>query len=315
MQLPVILGTTVLITTMNDTRKSKAFFTPGELAAVTFFEMSLGGIGVVTNFAVIVSVLRKLHILFDSPAKFLVLNLVFVDAVISLLAFPRVALTHETGLVILDCFTQFTLLASGGNLLLLVFNRFLSVYDSMKYPSYMIVGTTKRSIVAVFLLPWSAAIFFPILFVVADLHELMYISAVYYTVVILLTTAMDGYMLRKAYHLRETIEKQHNVVTIRQKKSLLEKWQPLLRPIVVRVIFFTSCVSNIVIWFVYPTKADRQSRSFLVHITWSYVLALLNAAINPTVYKITQGNIEVVGTSGFPTDVQKTIGHEFSVNV
>ena len=123
--------------------------------------MSLGGIGVVTNFAVIVPVLRKLDSLFDSPSKFLILNLVFVDAVVSLLAFPRVALTHETGLVILDCFTQFTLLASAGNLLLLVFNRFLSIYDSLKYPSYMIVGTMKLSMVAVVLLPWSAAIFFP----------------------------------------------------------------------------------------------------------------------------------------------------------
>ena len=290
---------------MNDSSKSKSFFTPGELVAITFFEMSVSGIGVATNFAVIVPVLRKLHILFDTPAMFLVLNLVFVDAVVSLLAFPRVALTHETGLVILDCFTQFTLLASADNLLLLVLNRFLSIYDAMRYPSYTIVGRMEGAVVAVVLLPWSAAIFFPTLVYVTDIQEFMYISAVYYTVLTLLTTAMDGYMVINAFDQRKAIEKQHNSVMKSQPKSLLKRWEPLLRPIAVRLIFFTSSVSNIVIWFVYPTIADRQSRSFLIHITWSYMFVLLNAAINPTVYKITQGNVKVVAPSSLPTEVQK----------
>ena len=274
------------LVSFNGTSDTDRVFTDAEFVAVKSLFALSSLVGSVENIVVIVAILTS-DILLDIPSNWFVLSLALADALVCILALPFLGVQEIILAEIFQAFAILTLFSSSGNLLILTFNRFLSVYDSLKYPSRMTVGRAKRLV----LVPWGLAFFFAITAMVVYLADvpvqaLRYIWIVYYFVVTTLVVALNGYTLKKAKDHHKTIKRQHNSVITGQQKSLMREYRSFFRLVAVIMTFFAACISNMSVSFAYPTKNDRQSSSFVRMATLVYLVNLLNAMFDPLVYFI-----------------------------
>ena len=175
------------------------------------------------------------------------------------------------------------LLTSSRNLLILTFNRFLSVYSSFRYPALM---TTERAMRLQFV-PWSIAAIFSGLSIWSNqegIPHMIYVKNLYYTINILMISAFNVYMFKKARDKR--IDDEQHGVASPKNRLLKRKYILLIRLLIVNLTFFGSCIPMMIVFFIYPTKESRQSTSYVRKVIWCYFAVLLNAFIHPLVYAV-----------------------------
>ena len=131
------------------------FFTATEKAGMMLCHSFLGAVGFLENLGVVLVVLKN-RIMLDCPGNWFVLSLALGDALMCIVVNLVVDITlAQRYLPFLSTVFRFLMLSTSGNLFMLTFNRFLSLYNSLRYPALM---TTKRA-KCLTLLPWIISFF------------------------------------------------------------------------------------------------------------------------------------------------------------
>ena len=184
-------------------------FHPVEMLTIQVCHGFFGVAGFIENVCAIIVILRHRLTVLDFPSNRFILNLAIADAVSCLATIAVVVcITISRKFTIFCAVIQFTLLASSGNLSILTYDRFLSVYSSLKYPTIM---TMKRAVCLQFV-PWIMATILSALSIwskPAGIPYMVHVKNLYYTISILVVSACNTYMFKKA---RDKRNDERNVV-------------------------------------------------------------------------------------------------------
>lgn len=272
----------------NGTSESTDVFSPDEAVAVKFVLCLIALVGLFENVVVIFAILTS-DILLDVPSNWFVLSLAFADVLACIVVFPHLIGPLVSVMDVYGAFVSLAFLSSSNNLFLLTFNRFLSIYDSLKYPNRMTRGLAKRLV----LVPWGIAVFLAIGDVasrVMNTSELHYTGIVYFTLTSVLTIGLNIYMFKKARDQRNAINRLHESVMTGQKKNMLKEYRAVLRLMVVTLTHFGTCIPSIIFTYSNPTrdatKSGKNYASFGSSETWIYLMMLLSSVLDPLVYFI-----------------------------
>ena len=260
------------------------FFTETECFMIRFLFVFIGSVGLLENTAVVIIILNN-RIMLDYPSNWFVLSLAAADWIF---CFAAILLTYAlcTGSTsfVIGIVAQFLSVASGGNLLILTFNRFLSVYNSLRYPGLMTCSRAKCLVI----IPWAIAFLMSAVIgisVQVGVKNLNYLHASYYALLFLLTNALNAYMFKIAREKRRvTMQQQNAVLAVGKKKLMKNEFRLLIRLFFVTLTFQATCVTTTILLYLYPTLAARQTRSFVEKMIWCLLAILFNAAVDPLIY-------------------------------
>ena len=257
-------------------------FSAAEILTVQLSHSILGAIGFIENVGIVLVIFRNRITLLDVPSNWFVLSLALSDAVTCLATIVAVlCLTTGRMFDFLCDIVQFALLVSVGNLLLLTFNRFLSVYTSLRYPALLTLKRAKGLQTA----PWILAFIFSVseaLSHTTGVPFVLYATNLYYTASILMTSIFNVYILKQARDKRKVAI--HNAYPIGNGNGSKTEFRLVIRLLIVNLIFFGSCIPVMIIFHIYSSQKSRQSASYVRKVVWCYFAVLLNAAANPLVY-------------------------------
>ena len=277
----------------------------GEIAAIRVCHSLLGTVGVLENIAVVFVLLSNIMML-DFPSNWFVLSLASADAVtcIVLNVLVNLCLNSCQNIEIYASLFRFLAMVTTGSLFTITFNRFLSVYNSLRYPAIM---TTSRAKFLV-LIVWTTAS------VLSPAYELMtqlsYVVGTYYGLLITWIIILNMYMLKQARDKRKGRKRLESrflcsVQAPRTKYFTKERVLPF-RLFIVFLTFIASSIPLMVLAHVYHNKETRTSVSFHRNVAWCVLALQLNAIIDPIVYSIDHPI--------FRRHVEKVKNHLFSRN-
>lgn len=269
---------------LNGTSDLGTDFMAGEFLTIKLFLGIFSLVGSVENIAVVVAILTS-DTLLDVPSHWFVLSLAFADTLDCLLTVPEVSRLSQSGIIAFRVVFLFTLLSSSGSLLILTFNRFLSIFDSLKYPSRMTIPRAKLLVSAA----WGIAVLLCLVSgvaILADAPYLLDVTAVYYTSVTVLTIGLNSYMVKKASEQRRIIKLQHKAVLTGQQKSLISEYRSLFRLVTITATNFATCIPYFILVHSYPTVEAILSVSFQHSAMFVHLVMLLNTVIDPLIYFI-----------------------------
>jgi hypothetical protein len=258
--------------------------TDSEVAALRFCHNLLGCVGFVENLAVVAVILHNRQML-DFPANWFVLSLALSDAfacVVIPLAINVITIPDEK-IGQLTAVFAFIVLANSGNLFMLTFNRFLSVYNSLRYPEYM---TTKRAKFLV-LIPWLNAVILQAYAHHTERTSLL--GSAYFGALIFSFTALNAYLLKKARKNKKEIKQLETAVlgATKAATSFLKEYGLVIRLTIVSFTFFASCIPIMVLWLLHKRKDPGDaSTPFKRTFVWCVVATELNSIIDPLVYSV-----------------------------
>jgi hypothetical protein len=239
--------------------------------------------GLLQNIAVIAIILSKRAML-DVPSNWFVLSLAIADAFFCLAVIPLVnTILSASGFITFGVVAQFITIASAGNLLMLTFNRFLSVYNSLRYPLLMTCSRAKRLVI----IPWTIAFLLSAvvgILLQVGIQDILYLHSSYYTILIISISALNIYMIRQARSKREATVRLQSAVLTPNEKLLKKEYRLFIRLLIVTLTFFGACIPTMVLMYLYPTVSSRQTRSFVRKSIWCLFALLFNAAANPVIY-------------------------------
>lgn len=258
-------------------------FTATQITTFQLCHGFAGSVGFIENIGVLIVILCN-QIMLDFPSNWFILSLAVADAFTCLATILFVFTINTNGVSFLfGHFLAFALLSSAGNLFMLTFNRFLSVYDSLRYPAKMPIRRAKRLV----FIPWIIG-FLLCAFNVFSYHEnieiTQYIQKIYYSALILSITSFNMYMLKKAREKRKETERLRTAVLGRNCKVFMKNDHRLVRLLIVSATFFGSVIPPMLISYSYPTEIARHSPRFQRMITWFALPILLNAITDPLIY-------------------------------
>ena len=253
-------------------------FTDSEITAMHLCHNFFGAVGFLENLGVIAILLHNRQML-QFPANWFVLSLAVSDALACLVTalLVNIYIIADQNVHILTTLFGFVVLSSSGNLFALTFNRFLSVYNSLKYPVYM---TTRRAKVLV-LIPWvNSFVLQGYSFVNAD----NYASAIYYAALIISIIALNVYLLKTARDKANEIKRLESAIFRTKAKSVVKDYRLVIRLTIVSVTFFAACIPLLVFGLAYNDDQSRSSTSVRRTFSWCIMAIELNAIIDPFVY-------------------------------
>ena len=238
-------------------------FKPGEFVLAKFLLGLFNFVGLVENIVVTVAILTN-YILWDIPSNWFVLSLAIVYTLFCVYAgviFIHFQPTkHLPSLMksvwFIEPLARVSYLSSSSSLFIVMFNRFLSIYDSLKYPSRITLERAKRLIIIV----WSVAIFMTIL---TDIWSpIDFLSFICFTLSSLSTIVLNIYLFNKASNQRKTIKRQHVTVITGQKRSMMSEYRSFFR---LAMVTFTSGVAYAftIVFGIFRYKRFRQRFSFV----------------------------------------------------
>jgi phage shock protein PspC (stress-responsive transcriptional regulator) len=259
-------------------------FGDSECIIIRILFVFTGSVGLLENIAVVAIILHS-RIMLDFPSNWFVLSLAIADAIFCFAAIPLInaLCSGASYLILIGVIAQFLTIASAGNLFILTFNRFLSVYNSLRYPGLMTYRRAKCLVV----IPWGIAFLMSVLVgisVQAGNQDMPYLHSSYYTTLIILTIGLNIYMFTLARSKRRVTVQQQSAVLAAGDKLLGKEFRLLIRLLVVTLTFFGACIPTMVLMYLYPTAPSRQTRSFQRKIIWCLLALLFNAVINPLIY-------------------------------
>ena len=259
------------------------FLTDSECIAVRIFDAFIGSVGLVGNVTVVAIILHQRFML-DIPSTWFVLSLAVADTLFCLAVIPLTnAICSGSYIMILGVVSQFITMASAGNLFTLTFNRFLSVYNSLRYPALMTCSRAKCLV----LIPWVTSFLLSAVVGVsiqAGIQKIHYIHSSYYTVLIILTSGLNIYMLKLARNKRKDTVQRLNGFIFPNDKLLKNEIYMLVRLLTLALTFFGASIPTTVLLFLYPTSTSRITRSFLRKMVWCLLALLFNSAVDPFIY-------------------------------
>ena len=275
------------ITTPNKTDDSST--SEAELTALLLCHVFLGTVGFLVNLGVILVLINN-KIMLDFPANWFVLSLAAGDATTCVLINLLVSVFIIPGekVEIVETLLRFVFLSGCGNLLLLTFNRFLSVYNPLRYPAYMTTFKAKRLAV----IPWITALLLSASYEYsrwAKVKHASYVGFIYYCALVLSITAFNIYIFKVAREKSKEIKKLETAVLgpkLANKRSSAKEYRLAIRLLVVTVTFLVSCITLIVFAGVNQSNESPLSQSFHVKFAWFALSVQLNTIIDPLVYSI-----------------------------
>ena len=260
-------------------------FTNSEVTAMQLCHILLGLVGVLENLGVIVLILHNRRIILDYSANWFVLNMAVSDLVACLITvcFVNIAIIHGKNFAISAILFRFVVLSGTGNLFILTFNRFLSVFKSLRYSAYMTVRRAKRLV----LIPWIMAF----VLCVAQWYSYRvmnilnnFVGGIYYGALTLSIVVLNVYLLKTARDKMRDIKTLTTAAFGRNAAPFIKEYRLLIRLFIVTLTFFASSVPLMVIMLLYQSKEARMSTSFQRKFVWIAVVTLLNTIIDPLVY-------------------------------
>ena len=173
-------------------------FVDSECIIIRFLFVFTGSVGLLANIAVVAIILHN-RIMLEFPSNWFVLSLAIADAIFCFAAIPLInaLCSGASYLILIGVIAQFLTIASAGNLFILTFNRFLSVYNSLRYPGLMTYRRAKCLVV----IHWGIAFLMSVLVgisVQAGNQNMAYLHSSYYTTLIILTIGLNIYMFTLA---------------------------------------------------------------------------------------------------------------------
>ena len=244
-------------------------------------------VGFAENVVVIVAILTS-YILRDIPSNWFVLSLAFGDvlfcvysSVIFIHLQPKKNLPNVlNSLWYIKPLALISYLSSSSSLFVLIFNRFLSIYDSLKYRSRMTLERAKRLIFLLWVLIVLMAIFSEIL------------SFICFSLCCLSIVALNVYLLKKASEQRRAIKRQHAAVITGQKKSMMNEYRSFFRLAVVTFTFGVASIFNIAFEVFRLKGLTRKSVSFERMLLVCVMLFAINSVFDPLVYCMTSNEFK-----------------------
>jgi hypothetical protein len=223
----------------------------------------------------------------DFPSNWFVLSLAVADGIFCVTAIPLFyALRSGTFYISFGVIATYITSTSAGNLLMLTFNRFLSVYSSLRYPALMTCSRAKCLVI----FPWAIAFLLSavvgISYLAGGIQDIIYLHLLYYTTLIILTIALNIYMFQLARKKRRVgVQLQSAVLPPRNKLlSLRKEFRLLFRLLIVALTFFGACIPSMVVLYLHPTPSSRLTPSFRRKIIWCFFAMIFNAVADPLIY-------------------------------
>ena len=274
----------------NFSKIDDGLLTEEEVIAAQLCHGLLGTIGFLENLGVILVILfHRSGVLLDFPCNWFVLSLGTIDALTCLVTNLVVNIYYiaQKEISILITMVRFVAHCGSSNLLLLTFNRFLSVYSSLRYPAIMTVNRAKRLV----LIPWIIGFLLCSLYECsrwAKLPNMTYAGGTYYGTVILSTAALNIYIFKQAREKSKVIKQLQTAVLGKQTASSKKEYRLAIRLLIVSVTFFASAVVLMISARRKQNEEARESVSFCRLCIWGSLLLQLNCIIDPIIYSINQ---------------------------
>ena len=257
----------------------------GEIAAIRVCHSLLGTVGFLENIGVVFVLLSNIMML-DFPSNWFVLSLASADAVtcIALNVLVNLCLNSCQNVEIDASSFRFLAMVTTGSLFTITFNRFLSVYNSLRYPAIM---TTSRARFLVLIVWTTASVLSPAYELIP---QLSYVVGTYYGLLITWIIILNMYMLKQARDKtreRKRLESRFlcSVKAPRAKYFTKERALPF-RLLILFLTFIASSIPLMVLAHVYHSKETRTSVSIHKNVSWCLLTMQLNAIIDPLVYSI-----------------------------
>jgi hypothetical protein len=236
-------------------------FTGAEVTAMQLCHGFLGAVGFLENVGVILVILFN-RIMLDFPANWFVLSLAISDAVACIVTVLVININTIRGqnVEILTVLFRFLVLSGCGNLFILTLNRFLSLYNSLRYAARM---TTRRAKLIVWV-PWVTSFILCAFEAYSNWvkRKKTFVGGPYYSALILSITAMNMYMFKQARQKSKEIKPLESAVLGPKATSSMREYRLVIRLLIVTFTFFISCIPLMVIWLVYQTELGTASTSF-----------------------------------------------------
>ena len=184
---------------------------------------------------------------------------------------------HHAKVKLLVTVFRFITLSRWGNLFVLTFNRFLSLYNSLRYPAQMTVSKAKY----LTLLPWFIAFFLSILYTSFQWTNLSsYLVGVYYIALVLSIASLNIYIFKMARDKSKVIKRLERAV--QAPKTAKREYRLTVRLLLISFMVFGSSVPLMVLGAKYESK--ESTAAFVTNFLWSTVALLLNTIIDPIIY-------------------------------
>ncbi len=258
-------------------------FTDSEFITINFFFAFFASVGLLENIVVVAIILHH-KIMLEIPSTWFVLSLAIADGFFCFTGIPAMyALCTGASYIFVGVVVEFITITSAGNLLILTFNRFLSVHNSLRYPALMTCTRAKYLVI----IPWVVAFLLAVIVAIlcrAGIHNSLYLLSAYYTTLIILTSALNIYMFKQARNKRRVTAQQESVFLATRDRLFKREFRLLVRLLLVTLTFFGACIPTVILLYLYPTIALRQTSSFQRKIVACYLVSLFNAATNPLIY-------------------------------
>lgn len=260
------------------------YFTGNELCLVTTALLFISVIGAFQNFMVVAAVFLSTNRLLEIPSSSFVLSLASADFLVCGVSVPMYLVhLYQSAWQPFLAFGQFTTLISGGSLLLLTFNRFLSIYDTFGYMKKMTVRRAQLLAIGVWLLATGLTItsrlekFY-------DADYLVFVSIVYYVTINVLTGVFHLYMFRISWAKTRAIRCQRLAFLSGQQRNALREYNHLFRLLLIVATYVITWVPFSATLSATPADEERQSKPFQRRFALFYTLLSMNSTIDPFLY-------------------------------
>ena len=258
-----------------------------EITAMQLCHGLLGTVGFLENIGVIFVILLN-RIMLDFPSNWFVLSLALSDTVtcIFLNVHVNIRFISHQNVETMAIPVRFLAMATTGSLFTVTLNRYLSVYNSLRYPAIMTTMKAKCLVVIVWII---AFVFSP---AYESMPQLAYVVGTYYGALISSNMILNMYILKQARDKRKQIkilERQLQAyVQVRGTKYFMRERVLAFRLLIVFLTFIASTIPMMVFAHVYHNEEYRRSVSVQRNFVWCTVAFQLNSIIDPLVYSIDQ---------------------------
>lgn len=274
--------TTVISTTSS--APLNLLFTPNELSLITGALVIISFIGTFQNSMVIAAVFLSRNRLLEIPSSWFVLSLATADVLVCGVSVPMyIVHLHFNFWEAFLAFGQLTTLISAGSLVLLTFNRFLSIYDTLGYIKRMTAFRAKLLALGM----WCIAITLTIVTTLGKMYKtdnLVFLSIGFYVIINILTAVFHLYMFHVSWIKTKATRGQRLVVFSGQQKNAIREYNHLFRLVVIVGTYVVTWVPFIATLSATPGNEDRRSKSFQRQFALFYTLLSMNSAIDPFLY-------------------------------
>ncbi len=263
---------------------ANSFFTTNELCLIMTALVLISVIGTFQNLLVVAAVFFSRNRLLEIPSSWFVLSLATADLFVCGVSVPMYII--HLYLFVWEpflAFGQFTTLISSGSLVLLTFNRFLSIYDTLGYIKNMTVNRAQSLAMGM----WLLAIILTIISRLAQIYSaeyLIFLSITYYVIINILTAGFHLYMFRVSWAKTRAIKGQRLLVLSGQQKNAIQEYNHLFRLVLIVGTYVITWVPFATTLSATPDSEERRSRSFQRQFALFYTLLSMNSVIDPFLY-------------------------------